>query len=159
MDSGKKHYTWQDIQKITKELRNDLDWALGEHEIPKDETLCLLGLLRGGYHPTRLLRVHYPISPILYYGISFYNGQTKQNSARTYLDETLEEIETNHKIRNILLIDDICDTGETLAFMRARLDKPVVTATLIRKTCSTFVPDATGQLVDPDEWVVFPWEL
>jgi hypoxanthine phosphoribosyltransferase len=67
---------------------------------------------------------------------------------------------------NILLVDDINDTGTTLLGITNAMDKPdyfadIKTATLINKTTSSF-EDVDYYAVeitpDTDKWVVFPFE-
>ena len=67
---------------------------------------------------------------------------------------------------NLLVIDDIVDTGETFKDIKEILDQSIEQIpTLQYKTCSLFFkprsifkPDIYRQTVDNDTWVVFPWE-
>ncbi len=57
-------------------------------------------------------------------------------------------------IRNTLLIDDICDSGETLLNHEA-----AITAVLHHKPhTSKFTPTAYAQRFEGDEWIIYPWE-
>ena len=57
-------------------------------------------------------------------------------------------------IRNTLLIDDICDSGETLYNSEA-----AITAVLHHKPhTAKFTPTAYAQRFDGDEWIIYPWE-
>mgnify|MGYP003625569678 FL=1 len=57
-------------------------------------------------------------------------------------------------IRNTLLIDDICDSGETLFNHEA-----AITAVLhFKPHTSKFTPTAYAQKQMGDEWVIYPWE-
>lgn len=63
---------------------------------------------------------------------------------------------------NVLLVDDLVDTGETMAkavkiLSNFRL-KTLKTAVVFYKVCSTFVPDYYIHKVDSDIWITFPWE-
>ena len=53
---------------------------------------------------------------------------------------------------NTLVVDDICDTGETLF----RIVTPF-TAVLHHKPAAKFKPTFFGEEVG-DEWIVYPWE-
>jgi uncharacterized protein len=63
----------------------------------------------------------------------------------------------------LLVVDDICGTGATLAAVTSalsRLAKPgtaLATATLCRNAASPYRPDLTVW-DDLREWVIFPWE-
>ena len=55
---------------------------------------------------------------------------------------------------NTLVVDDICDSGETLTNYAG-----VYTAVLYYKPhTSTFKPNIYAQVHNEDEWVFFPWE-
>lgn len=54
--------------------------------------------------------------------------------------------------KDTLVVDDICDTGETLKNSIA-----MYTATLHYKTAASFTPDFYAKETGP-EWLVYPWE-
>ena len=54
--------------------------------------------------------------------------------------------------KNTLVVDDICDTGETLKNMVSGF-----TATLHYKPTASFTPDFYSKEVG-QEWIVYPWE-
>ena len=54
--------------------------------------------------------------------------------------------------KDTLVVDDICDTGETLKNIVAGY-----TATLHYKPTASFTPDFYAKEVG-DEWIVYPWE-
>lgn len=55
---------------------------------------------------------------------------------------------------NTLVVDDICDSGETLHNYAG-----VYTAVLYYKPhTSIFKPNICGKIHNGDEWVIFPWE-
>ena len=54
--------------------------------------------------------------------------------------------------KDTLVVDDICDSGETLKNMVAGY-----TATLHYKKTASFTPDFYSKEVG-DEWIVYPWE-
>jgi hypoxanthine phosphoribosyltransferase len=62
----------------------------------------------------------------------------------------------NKDIKNVLIVDDIADTGKTLAELK---EYNFQTATLYYKSRSIIKPTFIGEEVENDEWVVFPWEL
>jgi hypoxanthine phosphoribosyltransferase len=63
---------------------------------------------------------------------------------------------------NVLLADDISDTGETFLQMKRCIEafqfKHVYSAALIYKIHSRFVPDFFGEYDSTISWVIFPWE-
>jgi hypoxanthine phosphoribosyltransferase len=54
-----------------------------------------------------------------------------------------------------LVIDDICDTGETLNFY-SELKCPI--ATIHYKRSAIVEPTFWRELVDDETWIVYPWE-
>jgi hypoxanthine phosphoribosyltransferase len=59
-------------------------------------------------------------------------------------------------IGNILIVDDICDTGKTLKPFK--YESNVYTATLHYKTLAIIEPDFWWKLAPSNEWIVYPWE-
>ena len=57
----------------------------------------------------------------------------------------------------ILIVDDICDSGETLTKLLA-MNGNIKTATLFKKPRATVIPDVYVEEVSNDTWIVFPWE-
>jgi hypoxanthine phosphoribosyltransferase len=55
---------------------------------------------------------------------------------------------------NTLVVDDICDSGETLTNYAG-----VYTAVLVYKPhTSTFKPNIYARVHSGDEWIIYPWE-
>ena len=57
---------------------------------------------------------------------------------------------------NTLVIDDICDSGETLEKIKT-LYPDCLTLTLFTKTSASIQPDIYGKVTGED-WIEFPWE-
>jgi len=57
---------------------------------------------------------------------------------------------------NILIVDDICDSGLTLK--RFKFEENVYTATLHYKTTAEYEPHFWWKLAHTKEWIVYPWE-
>lgn len=66
------------------------------------------------------------------------------------------------KTREILVVDEICDTGSTLRFLKDfLLTETTCTfkmATLFYKRRSTIVPDFFAKRTHDSSWITFPWE-
>ena len=65
---------------------------------------------------------------------------------------------------NILIIDDINDTGSTFNFLKQSLknyNRKLYYASLIENKTSTFKVNFFGKIIDKSvdpKWIVFPWE-
>lgn len=58
---------------------------------------------------------------------------------------------------NILIVDDICDSGKTLEQFK-RYKENVKTVTIHYKLSACYEPDFWFWLANEDEWLVYPWE-
>lgn len=76
------------------------------------------------------------------------------------IDEAKKHI--GGKIYNILIIDDISDTGETLKHTMCLLKEltlgKIKSATWHMKPRTKQIPDIYVEVVPNDVWVVYPWE-
>ena len=59
-------------------------------------------------------------------------------------------------VGNILVVDDICDSGETLH--KFKHESNVYTATIHHKQTASVEPTFWYSLVRGDAWIVYPWE-
>ena len=98
----------------------------------KLEISAIYGCPRGGLIPAVILSHKL--------GVPFL----KEDDGETLVDE------------NTLIIDDICDTGETLS--QYSEFPSVLTATIHYKPTAMFKPDFYWNTVTEDEWIVYPWE-
>ena len=57
---------------------------------------------------------------------------------------------------NILIVDDICDSGETLK--QFKFEENVYTATIHHKRSAAVEPNFFYQLAYENQWIVYPWE-
>jgi hypoxanthine phosphoribosyltransferase len=57
---------------------------------------------------------------------------------------------------NILIVDDICDSGKTLK--KFKFEENVYTATLHWKQSSEYQPNYFWEIAYENEWIVYPWE-
>ena len=77
-------------------------------------------------------------------------------------NDTIKNIMSNHL--SILIIDDINDTGNTLADIKKKFNcfiKNIKFAVLINNKSSLFEVDYYGSEIDKNidnSWIVFPWE-
>ena len=57
---------------------------------------------------------------------------------------------------DILVVDDICDTGKTLK--RFKFENNIYTAALHWKQSSEYQPHYFWEIAYENEWIVYPWE-
>ncbi len=122
----------------------------------KDETVVVIGLLNGcnPFFSDLIKRIDLLIE-IDYLRASSYHGSTH---ATTEL-QIKKDIETNIEGRNVIIVDDIQDTGNTFVevkkFLQARNPKTIKTCTLLIKEngIEKEDPDYYGMRI-PNEFVV-----
>jgi hypoxanthine phosphoribosyltransferase len=119
----------------------------------------LVALTRGGWVPARLVADRLGIHRLLALRAQHW-GVTARPSGRAELTEGLSGPVDG---QNVLVIDDITDTGESLELatehVRAAGAKRLESAALLHITHSKFRPTYVAEEIDRDHWVwvVFPW--
>lgn len=68
----------------------------------------------------------------------------------------VSQINTSGVDGNVLIVDDICDSGKTLK--RFKFEENVYTATLHYKITAEYEPNFWWKLAPENEWIVYPWE-
>jgi len=120
--------SWNDIEALVDNLAEQIN------KMDK-KPFYIYGVPRGGAIPAVWLS-HKT-------GIDYY----QLNSA---------QISKTADLSHILIVDDICDSGETMKKLKENFPK-CQTATLYYKETAIYKPDIYGE-VTGEEWLVFPWE-
>jgi len=117
----------------------------------------LVGISRGGLIPTRLLSDFLRIEDVRIIRSIYYTGTGER------LEKPIADMSTLGEVDKlmVLIVDDVADTGNTLALIRDEIKKngakEVDIATLYvkpwRKINVKFFAKET------DKWIVFPWEI
>lgn len=120
----------------------------------------VVGLTRGGWVPARLIADHLGVKRLLALQTAHW-GVTATKDGHAALTERLSGTVEG---ASVLLVDDITDTGESLALATEHIraeGRParLETATCLHITHSKFVPTYYAEEVPADHWVwvVFPW--
>ena len=156
----KEYYTWQDIEHMTNVIIN----ALIKDNFKPD---YIVGLTRGGLVPATIMSNQTGI-PMQTLDVRFrdmssdYDGpERNKKMKRNAFDR-----------KKILVIDDINDTGTTMAWIKSDWDLDTLEsidpfndnvrfAALIDNTASNFDIDYSAHEINKMEhnvWIVFPWE-
>jgi hypothetical protein len=132
----------------------------------------IVTMSKGGLIPSRLLAKKLNIKMILSYGISYYDENDKKTK-EPVIYQGLNGSREFLRGKNILLVDDIVDTGDSLKHCIEHLcDLKVAkpdslhrgssrvyrTCSLYYKTQSCIHPDFTFDELNDDVWLIFPWE-
>ncbi len=148
---------WTDVKNACLELaRQIVDENL--------EISYIVGVTRGGLTPAVVLShmLDIPTIPIS------YSSRTGKGDNKFYSNELPDIQSTIEKARiipgkpGILIVDDISDSGETLADInRIYTDRghKVYTLALYHKDGSILTPDFVWQHIPKESgWITFPWE-
>lgn len=144
-------YSWQDfdnsITALTKSIK-DSCWTPD----------YIVGVKRGGLIPAVRLS-HIFNKPLIMMSCQLRDSNDKE--VRLY------EVEEISKENNILIVDDICDSGSTLLQILLKLilsgfkKENIKTCSLVYNAAQVFAVDYYNKKIDrtiDDEWIIFPWE-
>lgn len=116
----------------------------------------IIGISRGGLIPARIFSDIFNIYNIFIVAARYYKD-INQKLEKPIISINADINSLNDK--NILIVDDLTDTGNTLLTLIDILQdraKTIKTLTLYKKPKSKFIPDYYTDI--SDEWIVFPWE-
>jgi hypoxanthine phosphoribosyltransferase len=149
-----KLVTWDDITDWTDKVAKKMEASGFKPDV-------VIGLTRGGWVPARILCDQIVCKSLYSIKVEHW-GITAQTDMKAKLTQ---ELSVDVKGKKVLMVDDITDTGESLALsiehVRARGPKELKTATLLHITHSKVVPDFYGVKVPKAEWrwFIFPWNI
>lgn len=145
-------YSWDDFDNSIKHIEHRL---LIDNWIPD----YIVGVKRGGLIPAIALS-HRFNKPLIM--MSCQLRDNKDNEVRLY------EVEELPKDKNVLIVDDICDSGITLSqiilkFIANNFNiDHIKTCALFYNTEQNFIVDYYARYLNRSEnkeWIIFPWEI
>lgn len=144
---NKVNVTWENVFEFVDKLAKKY----------KDKNFdCILAVARGGVFIGTLLSYKLDI-PVRYVGVSSYIGNKKMDNVHFTQHAEISEF------KNILVIDDIIDSGDTIQFVKDVLgnsfDKHFEFVTMFAVEGKENDIDWYDMIKRKDEWVEFPWEL
>lgn len=139
--------SWEEIKRdsvaLAEKLREEFD------VLPTR----ILAVTRGGLIPAALVTRCLGIKDIETIGLESYDDEQGQDDIIVILKESHKDY-----FENTLIIDDLVDSGKTLAFLRP-LTKNCIFATLYAKPMGEVHTDCFVRSFGQDTWVDFPWEF
>ncbi len=127
-------------------------------EMIKDEFIpdVIVGIARGGWIPGRLMSDFFDNENTANIKIEFYMDIYKTEEK----PRIVQPVSTDVKDKNVLIVDDVADTGESLIsavnHMKEKGAKEVKVTALHKKPWSKFTPDYFVETTEA--WVIYPWE-
>ena len=151
MSINKLIYSWSDFDSDCETIFSKL---LSSNWIPD----YIVGVKRGGLIPAVVLS-HKFNKPLIMMSCQLRDSSDKE--VRLY------EVEEVPNDKNVLIVDDICDSGITMSkimvqfFSNLFAPNNVRTCSLIYNIDQKFIVDYYSKEIDrqtENRWIVFPWE-
>lgn len=125
--------------------------VLGDHLNSFKTWDQIVAVTRGGLVPATVLARLLDIKHIHTFCISSYDGNDQQGRA------ALHKIHQDAS-ENILVVDDLVDTGKTFQEIREFIPNAHYTAVYLKPAGRAQI-NSWAQEVPQDQWLVFPWEI
>lgn len=153
-----KYIPFEEIKILSRQVCSQIK----QSEIKFD---CIIGIAKGGNIPATLISYELNVPTFKTIQIKSYNNNNERKET-VFSSGTLSLIDELNKYENVLLIDDLADSGKTLSefhdlykFLSKRVKVPnIKTACLYYKTKSEFRPDYFASSIEDEVWIDFPWE-
>lgn len=119
----------------------------------------IIAIARGGYAPARILADYFAVMNLLSLKIEHYHGPDKMPKAVVRYPLTADI-----SGRDVLLVDDVSDSGDTfdvaLRHLKERgLPASLRTGVLHHKATSSVEPDYYARRVVKWRWITYPWAV
>lgn len=117
----------------------------------------IIGVSRGGLLPARILSDLLENPKLANIAAEFYVGPGKMRDKPIIT----QPVSVSVKDKDILLVDDVADSGESLKLVTSHLKEDgasqIKILTIYKKPWSSIVPDYYAK--ETRYWIVFPWEI
>ncbi|MEM0202714.1 MAG: phosphoribosyltransferase [Archaeoglobaceae archaeon] len=145
-------YDWEEIHRLCKRLAK----AVKSSGFRVD---AIVAIARGGWVPARILADLLDVKE-LYSVKTEHWGMVATITGKATITQPLT---ANVEKKNVLIVDDVADTGETIKLVKEHVSslgaKEVRTAVIDYKKTSSFVPDYFAVEMEDWKWIVYPWSL
>ncbi len=144
--------TWDQTYQLARKLA----WQVRENYFAPE---IIVAISRGGLMPARILSDHLNLFDLATLKVEHYHAVHKQRTAKVRYPLTAEV-----EGRRVLLVDDVCDSGDTFRVATEHLHErgepaSLRTAVLHYKRVSSFVPDYFAEEVIEWRWLIYPWAV
>ena len=145
--------SWDQFHRDCKALA----WRLTGSEKDGHKWTAIVAITRGGLVPAAIIARELGIRTIETVCIASYHEYKDQGELDVIKGITVEMI-NNDGGRNVLVIDDLTDTGATARKVREMLPNAHI-ATVYAKPKGVPVADTFVTEVSQDTWIYFPWDM
>ena len=138
-----KNITFTEIKNACKDIADKI-------KSENLEKITIVAVARGGLVPATIIAHLLGIKDIKFIRLSSYSNEHQQSEL---VDTTFDEIPN---AENTYIIDDICDSGETLLYLRKKY--PLAKICVVINKNQTIKPDFAPITEPAGLWINFPWE-
>ena len=146
---------WESIFNQSVDLAQKI--RFDENNFDRPDFDVIVGVSRGGLVLARLMSDLLTIDDVIITKSEYYTGMGKRNKKPIIT----QKIQNSIQGKNVLLVDDVADTGESLIEIKkhvfSKKPKSIALATLYLKPWSKVIPEY--YISKTDAWIIFPWEL
>jgi hypoxanthine phosphoribosyltransferase len=154
---SKKHISWDEYHQAAKKLAENYK---------SDHYDAIIAISRGGLIAGTIMAHQLGIKKVYSIGVTSYGEDNDQGELEMYqkLSET-DALDVKHK--SFILVDEVIDSGSTLAQVKAHLQENGISPDNYKTVCLYDKTDdaMSGQLIDAfyvksskNDWLVFPYE-
>ncbi len=122
----------------------------------KGKWKAIVCITRGGLVPAAIISRELGIRVIETVSIASYHDYTEQGELKVLKEITPSLLEKEGE--EVLIVDDLTDTGKTAAIVRAMMPKAHF-ATVYAKPKGCPLVDTFVTEVSQDTWIYFPWDM
>ena len=133
-----------------------LAWRLAGANGAIGKWKAIVCITRGGLVPAAIISRELGIRVIETVSIASYHDYTSQGELAVLKEVTPVLLENDGE--NVLIVDDLTDTGKTAAIVRAMMPKAHF-ATVYAKPKGRPLVDTFVTEVSQDTWIYFPWDM
>jgi hypoxanthine phosphoribosyltransferase len=122
---------------------------------------AIIGVGRGGLIPATLLSYKLNVKVINNFQLQSYDDRDIPEAFKLWQAPEEHFVKTFSGNATILVVDDLCDRGKTLDFIKRYFTHKKVNlrfATLYIKEGTSFIPNLYVRSYSAEEWLNFPWE-
>ena len=138
-----KNVTFTEIKNACKDIADKI-------KSENHEKITIVAVARGGLVPATIIAHLLGIKDIKFIRLSSYSNEHQQSEL---VDTTFDEIPN---AETTYIIDDICDSGETLLYLRKKY--PLAKICVVINKNQTIKPDFAPITEPAGLWINFPWE-
>jgi xanthine phosphoribosyltransferase len=133
-----------------------LAWRLAGASGASGKWKAIVCITRGGLVPAAIISRELGIRVIETVSVASYHDYTSQGELAVLKEITPTLLENDGE--NVLIVDDLTDTGKTAAIVRAMMPRAHF-ATVYAKPKGRPLVDTFVTEVSQDTWIYFPWDM